>query len=216
MKILKAIFNIVFPQRCVICKKINFSICESCLSKAGLNEKETDNFIFTIYDYRDTIIRKTVWALKYKNRKDIARVIAEILHPSLLEELSDLKAFSNFTNPILIPIPLSKKRLRERGYNQALLICKELIKIDEGKNFSLEENILIKIKETTHQAHIKNRRQRMQNLIGTFGIKNEEKIKKRNIILIDDVVTTGATLREAKKILKNSGAQKIIALTFAH
>ena len=133
-----------------------------------------------------------------------------------MEELSELSVMENFREPLLIPIPLSPKRYRERGYNQAELICRELIKIDRNKNFKLEKNILIKPKETEHQARIKNRRERLENIVGSFSVKNVESIKNRNIILIDDITTTGATLAEARKILKKSGARKIIAFTVAH
>ena len=140
------------------------------------------------------------------------------MHGKILEELSELTLMENFTNAILIPIPLSGKRYRERGYNQAELICRELEKLDKKSNFTLEKNILIKPKETIHQAHIKDRRERLRNLSGSFAIKEQNKniIKNRNIILIDDITTTGATLSEAKKILKKYGARKIIAFTVAH
>jgi len=133
-----------------------------------------------------------------------------------MEELSELSVMENFRNPILIPIPLSPKRYRERGYNQAELICKELVKLNPGKDFELKNNILIKIKETEHQARIKNRNARLKNLENSYGVKNEGLLKNRNIILIDDITTTGATLNEARKILKKSGAKKIIAFTVAH
>ena len=92
----------------------------------------------------------------------------------------------------------------------------------QGSNF--RRNILIKNKETEHQAHIKNRKERLKNLIGSFTIKSSKQnakenisiIKGRNIILIDDITTTGATLNEAKKILRQAGARKIIAFTVAH
>ena len=147
----------------------------------------------------------------------------------------------NFTNAILIPIPLSPKRHHERGYNQAELICEEMIKISKtrhltppkgkpwsplssnlergrGEVFTLETNILLKPKETEHQARIKDRRTRLKNIIGSFTVKETEKnkIKNRNIILIDDIITTGATLTEAKKVLKQNGARKVIAFTVAH
>ena len=86
----------------------------------------------------------------------------------------------------------------------------------------LENNILIKIKETEHQARIKNRNVRLKNLIGSFVIKSDKQnknvnlIRNRNIILIDDITTTGATLKEAQKILKQAGARKVIAFTVAH
>jgi competence protein ComFC len=149
----------------------------------------------------------------------------------------------NFVSPILIPIPLSKKRRRERGFNQAELLCREIIKIQKknrltpdpspyqgegcqrrGEVFTLATNILIKIKETEHQALIKDRNRRLKNLEGTFAVKNhrpneKEKanfLKGKNIILIDDITTTGATLSEARRMLRASGARKVIAFTVAH
>ncbi len=139
-----------------------------------------------------------------------------MLYSHILEELSDLSVMENFTDVILIPIPLSKKRLHERGYNQAELICSELIKLDKNINLRYSVDVLIKIKETEHQARIKDRRVRLKNLTGSFGVRNENLIKNRNIILIDDITTTGATLNEAKKVLKLSGARKVIAFTVAH
>ena len=154
-------------------------------------------------------------------------MFAEIIYEKILEELSELSIMENFTEPVLIPIPLSPKRRRERGFNQAELICRELVKINNLRysvdlnqekkfNLKLESGVLIKPKETEHQARIKDRRQRLKNIIGSFAVKNGELIKNRNIILIDDILTTGATLSEAKKVLKQAGARKIIAFTIAH
>jgi ComF family protein len=199
----------------VSCGKKNIDLCNECLSISPSAERESAKWIFPIFDYRHPPIKKALWLLKYKNKKTLAKIFAEILHSKILEELSDMALLENFTNPLLIPIPISKKRYRERGYNQSLLVCKELIRIDK-ENFDLESSVLIKNKETEHQARIKNRNERLKNIIGSFETKNENKIKNRNIILIDDITTTGATLNEAKKILKESGAKKIIAFTVAH
>jgi competence protein ComFC len=216
MKILKTILDIVFPLYCVNCAKAGSSLCTNCLAKAHFNEKEVPNFIYPIYDFRDPIIRKGIWALKYKNKKDVANIFAKEIYTYILEELSDLKLLENFQNPLLIPIPISKTRLKERGYNQTLLLAKALVHLNNNQNFKLEENILLKIKETLHQARLKNKKARLENLLGTFEVINIEKIQNRNIILIDDVVTTGATLTEAKKVLRKAGAKKIIAFSIAH
>ena len=202
-------------------------LCETCLGNSPPAERESAKWIFPLYDYRHPPIKKALWLFKYKNKKRLAGIFAEILHSKILEELSDLLIMENFRNPILIPLPLSAKRYKERGYNQAELICKELVKINDirrqpdnvlagGVYLELENNILIKPKETKHQAHIKNRTERLKNIIGSFAVKNADLIKNRNIILIDDITTTGATLAEAKKTLKQSGARKIIAFTVAH
>lgn len=223
MGLLNTIFNIVFPIKCVSCGKNGRDFCIKCLSDSPLAERETAKWIFPLYDYRHPSMKKALWLLKYKGKKRLAESFAEIIYDKILEELSELSVMENFRNVILIPIPLSTKRYRERGYNQAELICKELIKInnlrhgvDIKNNFRLENNILIKPKETEHQARIENRAERLKNIIGSFAIKSEETIKGRNIILIDDITTTGATLNEARKILKQAGARKIIAFTVAH
>src|SRR3989344_5149607 len=155
-----------------------------------------------------------------KSEKKFLNIFAEILYGKILEELSDLSIMENFRNAILIPIPLSSKRYRERGYNQAELLCENLVKLDENVNFKLEKNILIKQIDTKHQAHILNRSERLKNIVGSFTIlytgKNIGLIKNKNIILIDDITTTGATLTEARKVFKQAGARKIIAFTVAH
>jgi len=200
-------------------------LCLGCLKDAPEAERESAKWIFPLYDYRYPAIKKSLWLLKYKGKKRLANIFAEIIYEKILEELSELSILENFTKPILIPIPLSPKRHRERGFNQAELICREIIKINNlrhglsaqaGVDIKLEKNILIKPKETEHQALIKDRNARLKNIVGSFLVKNEEKIKNRNIILLDDITTTGATLSEAKKVLKQAGAKKIIAFTAAH
>lgn len=230
------ILNIIFPAKCMSCGNVGLDLCLKCLSDSPSAERETEKWIYPLYDYRHPPIKKAILFLKYKGKRRLASIFALVMYDKILEELSELSIMENFNKPILMPIPLSPKRMRERGYNQSELICRELIKIDHLRlsaqaghsvdlkfNFNLEKKILVKIKNTEHQARIESRRKRLENLIGSFAIKNkqntkeiESKIKNRNIILIDDVTTTGATLNEAKKILKQAGVRKVIAFTVAH
>ena len=215
------ILNIVFPVKCMLCDKSGVDLCLGCLKDAPAAERESAKWIFPLYDYRHPAIKKSLWLLKYKGKRRLASVFAEIIYGKMLEELSELSILENFVEPILIPIPLSPQRYRERGYNQAQLICEELIKINNLRgdiDIKLENNILIKPKDTEHQARIKDRRERMKNMAGTFEIKNKNLnlIKNRNVILVDDILTTGATLSEAKKVLRLAGARKVIAFTVAH
>ena len=237
--ILNNILDLFFPAKCMSCGKAGVDLCESCLSSAREAERESAKWIFPLYDYRYPIIKKSLWLLKYNGKRRLANVFARNMYDKILEELSELSVMENFKNIILIPIPLSAKRYRERGFNQAELICRELVKISKinnlspslspyqgegcqgrGEVLSLLNNVLIKTKETEHQARIKDRSVRLKNLVGSFAIKNEvrnsEFLKGKNIILIDDITTTGATLAEAKKVLKKSGARKVIAFTVAH
>lgn len=217
MGLINTILDIVFPNYCLSCRKNGEILCLKCLSILQIAQRETERWIYPLYDYRNPITKKAIHLLKYKNKKSLSHVFASVLYERIIEELSDLIPLENFKDPILIPIPLSPKRRRERGFNQSELLCQRLMHLDKQfNNFKLENKILIKDKETVHQAQIKNRSVRLKNLIQSFKVINGEKIKNRNIILIDDVTTTGATLTEAKKTLKKAGAKRIIAFTIAH
>jgi ComF family protein len=216
MKFLNTILNVIFPVNCISCGKNGIDLCAKCLADSPQAERENPNWIFSLFDYRHPPIKKAIWLLKYKGKKSMANVFIEVLHGRILEELSDLSIMENFREPILIPIPLASKRKRERGFNQAELICQKLVELDKNNNFKLKKNVLIKPKDTEHQAKIEDRAKRLKNILGSFAVKNPEKIKNRNIILIDDVATTGATLNEARRTLKQAGTRKIIAFTIAH
>ncbi|MBI5139267.1 ComF family protein [Candidatus Nomurabacteria bacterium] len=220
MSFLNTILDIIFPVNCLSCGKSGTDLCLKCLLEAPISERECERWIFPLYEYRHPSIKSAIWLLKYKGRKKLANTFAEAIYGKIIEELADLSVMENFNEPVLIPIPLSSKRYRTRGYNQASLICKKLIEIDKKNNSScnlkLEKDVLVKIKNQEHQAHIENRRARFENIAGSFTVKNEGRIKNKNIILIDDVITTGATLSEAKKTLKQYGAKSVIAFTVAH
>jgi len=217
-RILHSVLDIIFPSCCISCGKRGPEFCLECISQSRAAERESEIWIFPIFDYRHPPLKKAVHALKYKGNKRIARIFAEVLYSRMVEELSDLDTMENFRDPILVPIPLSAKRKRERGYNQAELMCDELLNIHlrHSVDWKLSKNILYKPKDTIHQAHIENRSARLKNVIGSFAIKNNHFLQGRNIILIDDVTTTGATLSEARKMLKRAGARRIIAFTIAH
>lgn len=224
MRILNTILDIVFPARCLACGKSGSDLCFNCLSESPSAERESLDWVFPLFDYRHLPVKNAVHLLKYKSKRGVAKIFAEALYGKILEELAELQAMENFNDAILIPIPLSRKRRRERGFNQAELICQELVRLNKSTDIShgvylqLEENILWKPRDTEHQARITDRSKRLKNIIGSFTINPKEmkKVKGRNIILIDDVTTTGATLSEAKKVLKQAGAKKIIAFAVAH
>ena len=213
-KIINNLLDIAFP-RTTLEKKLSEITTEDFHSKA-LKTRYTNKKNITIFCYEDSLVRKAIHSFKFKNNRRFAKIFAQILYDELLERMAEAEIFSNFKNPILIPIPLSKKGMKERGFNQCELIAKEMEKIDKKSSFIFEKNILIKNKETPHQSRTKNKKERLNNLKNCFSIKNSKKIQHRNIILLDDITTTGATLKEAEKTLKKHGARKIIYLTIAH
>lgn len=216
MMIINTILDFLFPLRCVGCRESGSYLCDKCAHQIRKAERENLEWVYSLYDYRDPVIKKALWLLKYKNKKPVAETFARLIYGIMLEEISELVIMKNWQDPVLIPIPLSKKRLRERGYNQTELIAKAIIKVDQNQNFKLETTWLRKVKETPRQAHIKNRNERLANLKGSFEVSPTINVTGRNIILLDDVTTTGATLSEARKVLKNTGARDVVAFTLAH
>jgi len=211
-----SLLDIVYPENCLSCNKSGVYLCEDCILSSPPALRPTLAWIYPMYDYRHLAIKKSITFLKYKGRRRIIDIFAKNMYGRIMEELVDLDLMENFKSPILMPVPLAPKRFKERGFNQSELLCRKLKMEDSGGAWELMTGVLIKPKDTIHQANIKDRGQRLRNLSGSFVVKEAELIKGRNIILIDDVVTTGATLGEARKTLKQSGARKVIAFTIAH
>lgn len=170
---------------------------------------------FTLFHYHDPTIKKLIWAFKYQGKRKVAGLFADVLYEHLLEKLSDDALFLDFTRPIIIPIPLSKKRRRKRGFNQSELIAEQLTRKDRANFFDIQTHVLIRVRETEHQARIENKEKRLKNVEGAFTIRGAHKIKNRNIILLDDVITTGSTMREAQKVLIAAGVKKILVVAVA-
>jgi competence protein ComFC len=215
-KILNKVLNIIFPLKCLGCKKQETYLCLECIKNIEPPRNNPNKNIHAIFSYKNRIIKKAIWNLKYKGHTNIAVPLATLMYDKILEEISELLIMDDFKNPILIPIPLSKRRFRARGFNQSEILAKEIYKIDNGRALEFAPKVLLKIKETESQMKIQNRAKRLKNLSGCFAVKNPNEVSGRNIILIDDIITTGATIKEAERILLKSGAKKIIAFTIAH
>lgn len=212
MGVFSQFLSLIFPEKCLSCGKGETALCLPCALSLPRGFPPYKN-TFVLYDYGDKLVKKAVWLLKYRNKRAIALIFAIVMRDSLLEELSELRLMKNFVSPILVPVPISAKRFRERGYNQAELIASELSRLGE---FELNASALVKSRHTESQVKTQSRRERLKNLRGSFVVKNPDKIRGRNIILIDDVITTGATLSEARETLKKAGVKTILSVAVAH
>lgn len=215
MDLLKTFLSILFPEHCLSCGKNDVTLCPPCSLKLPRGFSPDKNTLVML-DYSSRRVKRAIWLLKYRNKRALAKIFASLLHDSLLEELAELRLMKNFTRPILMPIPISKKRFRERGYNQAGLVAEELVLISDKSSFTLAANILVKSKDTPSQVKTASRRERLKNLENSFSVADEKAVRGRNIILLDDVITTGATLVEARKVLKRAGAKQILSVAMAH
>ena len=128
---------------------------------------------------------------------------------------SDMRIYTD-QSILVIPVPLSRSRGKERGYNQAEIIARGFIDASDEGIFELRGDIINKKLDTKPQARITNRTERLRNIKNVFEVKNQIDVKGRTIIVIDDVTTTGGTLNEIIKILKKSGAKKVVGFAVAH
>jgi len=210
------ILDFLFPENCLSCNKKGVILCPTCILALRHTDRETQNNITALYDYRDPIVKKAIWNLKYYNRSQIGQILGKLLYESFIEDFSDIRAFTSGATIYVIPIPISAHRKRKRGYNQAEKIAQGFCIMDTDGIFELKNNIIIKKKNTIPQAKIKNRNQRLQNIRGAFLMNKNIDIVGRTIIVIDDVTTTGGTLKEAISILKKDGAKKVYGFAVAH
>jgi ComF family protein len=210
------LLDILFPTKCIGCEIKDEILCNSCVAKIRLAERETDKNIVAMFDYRDPVVKKIIWELKYHHKRYLGEKLGQLLYEFLMEDISDMKVEVSGRSIFVIPVPISNNKTRVRGYNQANTIAKGFCNQAGAGVFELKDNIIFKKVDTLPQARITNRRRRLENVRGVFDIKNSETLKGRTIIVIDDVTTTGGTINEVMKILKKAGAKNIIGFAVAH
>lgn len=181
------------------------------------NFRERDDDTFSIFNYRNNNVRSLVWAMKYKANSDVLQLAAEIMYEEIMELAQEKLILEGKSKIALVPIPASKRTYRERGYNQCELVAQAIRKI--SKNQIEVWNILEKVRETGHQTALK-RSDRLKNMRNSMQLKGDKKeiLKDENylLIIVDDVCTTGATIKEARSALGEAGFTNVLALTFAH
>ena len=210
------LINFLFPILCISCNKQNEILCAKCTSQLNKLPNPSLQTHCSFFSYKDIIIKKAIWRLKYKNDKAIAQTLGSLLYDSLLEEIAEKIQFGVIKIPLLIPIPLTKKRRKKRGYNQCERLCEGIKSRDTENLFNYNKDTLLKIKDTAIQSKISQKQERLKNIKNCFSVKNKNIIYKKDIILIDDILTTGATLNEAKKVLLKAGARSVLMVTVAH
>lgn len=205
------IFNILVPEDVKIDKilKIDPSDLFYLLPKSKANIRD----IFVLFDYQNNITKSLVRSIKYKNNLKAKKIISQYLFDEIVSISSDKELFGG-SLPILLPMPMSKKEKKERGFNQCEEIVRELEKLN-NKNFEVRYDILFKTKETERQTKL-SKQKRLENVLNCMQVLDNSKIKDRTVIVFDDVFTTLSTLKEAKRALLEAGSRKVIGLFIAH
>lgn len=235
---LSNIIKFIYPPTCVICnnKSLNYNqVCDNCINnfnftKGFLCSNCGTNLYISNYKIHlgntclncvynppyfsalssalvyNKYVAHLVSKFKYKDKQELTQILGDLLVYTY--------ANSNWNNiDYIIPMPISYLKLLNRKYNQANLLAKYLSKY---ANIPVKSNALYKVKHTKAQASLK-LKERLQNVKNSFAIKKRSSnlLENKNLLLIDDIVTTGSTINEASKVLRNAGAKKIYVLILA-
>jgi ComF family protein len=163
--------------------------------------------VCTVFSFKDPLVRALIHALKYHGERRVARLFATALTEHAPTSLPQ-------TSCIVVPIPLSSTHKHTRRYNQSALIAAEWIK--NVPHAVLLNEALVRVRNTESQARQRSRAARIRNAHGNFEVPKRELISGRDIVVIDDVTTTGSTLREAHRALKAAGARRVYLIAMAH
>ena len=215
------LLDVFFPRYCLGCGREGDYLCQRCRAGLPFQEppycpacgKSLDHHpdcdqlsaellqLSSVFRF-EGVIKKAVHQLKYNNLRDIG--------PTLGGFMTDFLKSNGIPGDVLVPVPLHKSRLRERGYNQAQLLA---MSIHKATGLPVFLDALRKIKATPTQADSASVEERRLAVVGAFGCYNN--FTGRRVILIDDVATSGATLSACATALAAAGAKEVRALTLA-
>lgn len=225
------LLDILFPKHCFICKKLGKYICNNCkqkliivkidtclycdkssylgLTHPGCKRKNGVDGCLFVYKYNN-YLKAIIKTLKYKLVKDGFDTLMSISITHTRTKITRLISALDIS-PTLSPIPLNKYRLNQRGFNQSKIICSYI-----SKHLRLSsKEYLIRSKKTKIQAMLNSKELRHKNLRGAFQMRPNIDIKNKNIFLIDDVVTSGSTVKEAASVLKRNKALNVFVFALA-
>jgi len=213
MGFLSSLLDIFFPPKCVFCSRIlsnpDDSICDKCIESLPYaddhGKQEGDVFDICVSPlYYTGVVRRSVLRYKFHGASHYAGTYGEFL-ADCIREIPDLKY------DIITWVPLSKKRERSRGYDQAMLIAKATASV------LVEPAVetLIKHKDVQAQSELGDKKERSANIKDAYVVTNADLIEGKRILLIDDVVTTSSTLEECTKVLTEAGAAEVLCAVLA-
>lgn len=200
--------DIFFPSACLVCGAATSRMpcCAICRARVVINRENTSAF-HAAASYANPVVKKLIHQLKFNFLKSAAEPLGDII-ANYVTGCPDLSPL-HLAGATIVPIPLSKQRERFRGFNQSALIAERLGML---LGLPVEKALLLRVRHAKPQSETSNAAERERNIAGCFVVCREP---PQNIILIDDVVTTGSTFREAAKALRSAGARVIIPIAAA-
>ncbi len=165
----------------------------------------------TAYGSYDSGLRELIHLLKYNQVRPAANVLGRML----AEAIEDLQPLLAGSEVLVVPVPLHTRKLRQRGFNQSELIARAALKLKPAvPGFQLNAAVLERRRETKSQIGL-SRHQRRENIRGAFVVAKPDEVAGREILVVDDVFTTGTTVSECARVLRRAGASKVYVATVA-
>tara|TARA_B100001179_G_scaffold80382_1_gene56773 strand:- start:3459 stop:4055 length:597 start_codon:yes stop_codon:yes gene_type:complete len=172
------------------------------------------DWLYSLYSYHSTMGRKLLY--DFKRRKDLVRDynLAIELADSLKEILSEKQQYGYFLHPIIITVPLSKMSRKERGFHQVKILARYCANIIDAMYIHKAVNTT----RAVQKQALLSKKERYKNVYKAFEIKQKyiEHIAYKDVLILDDIITSGATMEEIRRVLKSAGAREIIGVSIAH
>jgi predicted amidophosphoribosyltransferase len=210
-RFVRSLIDSIFPPSCAGCGTRGTALCNICFAKLSPAKKSEFSTIHALYDYGDPVVRRIIHDCKYRGRSAAFELLAQRSVPAAFELISD-QLMSEAMHPdyCFVPIPLERAH-RFRGFNQSALIAS----IFSSGNTSTIAHLLRYTRHTIPQVHVRSKTARIKNRFGAFTTSGP--IDSATLyIVVDDVTTTGATLIDAMRALREAGATNVCALALAH
>ncbi|HOA54352.1 MAG: ComF family protein [Acetivibrionales bacterium] len=220
MKLFESVLNLIYPPKCIFCGQIlDYSavihICGSCFTKLPFSDsaiirpwqEDEENYCdgaLSVFEYTG-MVKESLIRFKFYNKPGYYRTYARLIADKL-NKLTNIKEYD-----MVMSVPLHKHKEFIRGYNQAYLISKALSRLIKLRECSK----VLKRERYTESQSLLDRQKRNQNVRGAFSVKLPKKVNGKSILLVDDILTTGSTLEECSRVLKQAGAVKVFAVVVA-
>ncbi len=202
--LLGSLLDLIFPPRCEICRKGSKEVlCSECFQQIKFMKPHLGIHSVSVYEGP---LRSAIHRFKFKKRKRLAEPLGILL----VEYLSSSPAVEMKEVDVIIPVPLHRKRLRERGFNQSELLAQVVSRYYEIPVASALERTI----NTKAQFDLP-RTERFKNISGAFKVSDIKSVYNKRVLLLDDIYTTGSTIAECSKVLSRAGARRIEILTLS-
>ncbi len=172
-----------------------------------------DGGVFHLASYKHPLAKAALIEIKSTPNRRVAFVLGALLYEALRDGSREERLRA--APPLVLPIPITAKKKRERGWNQCELMLEGFRRADAEGLFEARKDVLVKSRENEDQVGM-SRAQRFENLKDCFAVRDPEAVRGRAVVVFDDIVTTGATFGDARRALEAAGAKKVICIAIAH